>query len=333
MVPLQPRSASTDEPAPFEIVRGSGSGEGFAEALADKWWKPDKQCQPEMVTGRCAMFIVDELGALLEKARRGQAGNMIEFLISCFDAKSVWSHRTRSGPDARPLTMTESFGVLLAATTEEWLGKAMTLSQVHAGFTNRLLWFAGENQYTFSIRPEIPQTKIEELQQSVAAVLRWACGKRLVLSDDARDLHHQWYLYHLARVHESSTAAAATTRSDTLALRIGMLLAVAEYKEVLAVEHIQAAWEIVECSNHTICGIVERLQEDGPREAEARVLGAIQRQIEQSGSLFTRRDIQQRIKGKTGMDAVTFTRVFKSLIDSGQIAEDAKRKNSFRVVA
>jgi hypothetical protein len=134
--PLMSPPPDDDAPKPFEIVRGSGSGEGFFEAIADRRWKRKGAPQDEAsktMTGRRAIFAIDELGALLAKNRRGQAGNMLDFILEAFDANESWSHRTRARMDAAPLVATNAVAVFLCASTVDFLVDNLTDVEVMSG--------------------------------------------------------------------------------------------------------------------------------------------------------------------------------------------------------
>jgi len=305
----------------MEIVVGSGSGEGFTEAIADrKWWRsgsPEKGESPQIQKGRRGLFVQHELGGLLEKADRGQAGNVLDFMIRTFDAPRSWSHRTRAKSKTSPaLEMTGAVGVFLAATTMAWLEKTLSETQVMAGLANRFLWLTGARSAPLAIRPEVQEAKISLFQVKVRDALSLARGKRFALSPEAVQFHTAKYGEDYEQQGPSEIVAAATARADVLALRLAMLLALADSSVLVGVVHIAAAWAVVEYSNTSVGRVVERLAARSMREAQARVEAAIQRHIAAHGNQFRRRDIYQRVKGRSGMSAERFSRVFASLLDA-----------------
>ena len=318
--PLRPLATQPYEPDPMEIVVGVGTGEGFAEAIADRtWWPSGKSGKgdPNVQKGRRALFVQHELGGLLEKADRGQAGNMLDFLIRTFDAPRTWSHRTRNKSKTSPaLEMTEAVGVFMAATTMEWLEKTMTETQVMAGLANRFLWLTGKPSAPLAIRPSVNQADIIAFQKKVEDALRRARGVNFSLSHEARLFHEAKYRERYRQSAPSEIVAAATAREDVLALRVAMLLAVADGSARVGVSHIAAAWAVVGYSNCSVQRVVERLSARSMREAQDRVEAAITRHIASSGNRFRRRDIYQRVKGRSGMSAEMFNRVFASLLEA-----------------
>src|SRR5262245_32079430 len=154
------------EPDPTDVVVGSGSGEGFAASLADRKFRRDtdhKDDPARVQTGRRVLFVIHELGGLLGKVERGQAGNMLDFLLGCFDARPKWTHRTRNVDDE--IQMTNATGVVLAASTATWLVDQLSDIHVMAGFANRFLWLSGDRKQPLPYRPQIPHDGQVALQE------------------------------------------------------------------------------------------------------------------------------------------------------------------------
>jgi hypothetical protein len=122
----------------------------------------------------------------------------------------------------------------------------------------------------------------------------------------------------------SEVEEAATSRSDQHALRLSMLLAVAEGTVLVEVRHVEAAWAVVDYSNAVVSRLVKDIEVASIREAQARIEGAIQRYVVERRPTFTKRDIYQRLKGKSGLHSELFNRLFDSLVAVGLIAEGVK---------
>ncbi len=322
--PLMPKRFCDEQPAPAEIVQGLGSGEGFAEAMADREWWPEgtspPEDDPEVLTGRRALFLINETGALLEKDARGQAGAMLDFLLNVFDAHATWTHRTRSGRDKKGvLTITNGIGVVLGASTWAWITATLSDTQVMSGLANRFLWFAGPSARMIAIRPRIPPDQIAELQHRVREVLDAVRGKSAILTREAEDAHAAYYVAERSVMADSEIADAAVARSDILALRLAMLNAVADGTVTLGSDHIHAAWAVVRYSQNVVMDVVARIHERTMRDTEARLLAAARRVAEESGGVFTKRSVRQRVKGCTGMDAETFNRCWDALVKAADI--------------
>lgn len=330
---LAPFAAEPSGPpsAQIQVVRGSGSGEGFAEALADCKVasegrdgadKHDRKRSEQVLTGRRAIYVVDELGSLLGKVNRDQAGNMVEFVIGTFDARQTWSHRTRGKGSTQALQMTNATGVFLCASTYEWLTESMTSTQVMAGLTNRFLWLTGTSTRLIHRRPEIPKERIAAFQAKLGEALARLIPGSFRVTAEADALHKRQYMAYRQHPALDKLTGAATGRSDALVLRIAMLLAASEATTIIDVQHIRAAWEVVMYSNYVATSIVEKLEMKNLRESQARVEKAIQALVRAGKAPFSRRDIYQRVKGTTGMDAETFNRVFRGLVEAEMLVKD-----------
>lgn len=321
--PLMPTPARDGEPEPAQVITGLGSGEGFAEAIADQQWWPngdrDDEGAPEVVTGRRGLFVVHEVAALLEKTERGQAGAMLDFLLAAFDARACWSHRTRKSRDSQPLKITNGIAIFLGASTYSWLAETLSETQVMAGFANRIFWFAGARTCLLPIRPQIPEEGIDALRREVKAALAAVAGKRAYLTPEALEAHRAQYVEDQERSAGSDVADAAVARSDVLAVRLAMLLTIAECGTEIGREHIEDAWSVVRYSQAVVTGLVTRIRERTMRAVEARLLDAARRVAEEGDGTFTQRAVRQRVKGRTGMDAETFLRSWSSLVSTQDI--------------
>ena len=178
------------------------------------------------------------MGALLGKVRRGQAGNMVDFLMALFDARPLWTHSVRSDP----LTMTDAFGTMYAASTYEWLAQNLTETHVYSGLVNRILWFSAPPtpKARIAIRPAIPEEAAVEFRSAVVQAILAVRGGNMSLTPEAFAVHEQSY-EKPAGVPPDHLQKAADARADQLALRLAMLLAVADATPVIGVDHVRAA--------------------------------------------------------------------------------------------
>lgn len=319
--PLIPLPSQEGEPPSAEIVNGLGSGEGYAEALADRKWKPTDAGDDEpyeVMTGRKALFMVNEVGALLQKADRGQAGAMEDFLLAAFDARPSWTLRTRSSRDSKPLTLTDSVAVVLGASTYAWLAQNLTTTQIMAGLLNRWLLFAGAPSQLLPIRPAIPHERIEAFRSHLASVLKSVRGFPATLTPSANGVHADAYYALRRETTGSEIGDTAIARSDQQALRLALLFAVADQTVVISGDHMTAAWDVVRFSQQVALGLVSRVQVRTQQEVEGRIWGACERVAALAADgHFTKRDVFQRVKGKHGLDVDTFNRFFDAFVKSG----------------
>ncbi len=102
-----------------------------------------------------------------------------------------------------------------------------------------------------------------------------------------------------------------------------MLFAVADSSKVITQTHMCAAWNVVDFSAVAANQLVDRLHETNMREAERRVRTAAVKEAAAHSGTFTQRDVFQRVKGASGMDAELFGRCWESLIGVGDLAQVA----------
>lgn len=258
----------------LDVVRGAGSGEGLAESLADT----DEE------SGKRALFVIDEFGALLEKAGRGQAGNLVELLLRLYDAPTKFEHRTRKAS----FSVTNGVGVFLGASTVEWVHRTLTEAHVRRGLVSRFIWVLGDRKpMPLARRPAIDKESHSAFLALAAERLSAAAGKTFALTAQADAVHQRRYEFEYHRDDESDLHSAASARADGLALRLSLLLAVADGAEKVEVVHVEAAWAVVDYSRRVSSNLVEHISTKTRAGAETRVLGAARKTSEATGSSIT----------------------------------------------
>jgi hypothetical protein len=297
----------------LDVVRGAGSGEGLAEALADT----------EDETGKRALFVVDEFGALLEKAGRGQAGNLVDLLLRLYDAPAKFDHRTRKAA----FSVTNGVGVFLGASTVEWVHRTLTEAHVRRGLVSRFLWVLGDRKAKpLARRPAIDQELHQAFLMLAAGRLATAAGKTIKLTAKADARHQERYEAEYHREDETELQSAASARADGLALRLSLLLAIADGAEQVSLAHIEAAWAVVDYSRAIAATLIDAIATKSRSGVESRVLTAANKAAEAAKGAFTRRDVYQRLKGATGVTSQAFERAWKALVANGELVEASNDK-------
>ncbi len=314
--PLAPRSQQAGEPDPLEIVNGSGSGEGLIDVLADREWFPegaDKKARPNIQTGRRAVFLFDEFGALLGKAGRDQAGDLIGFMLKAFDMPQELKHSTRS----RKVICTNATATIIAASTAAYLSKGLSEDLIQAGLLNRFLFVQGGRGDPLPIRPAIDAEQHRQLLGRVAAALSAVMGKPMSLSPEAVAVNDARYRLDHGRQESSDLLAAATNRTPVMAVRLSMLFAVADGTSTISGEHMTAGWDVAEYGRLVAADLVDQVHDKTWKEAEARLVSRAMRVAQTSSGTFTKTEVRDGVKGSHGMDAGTFNRIWESLIRAG----------------
>lgn len=310
----RPGHSRVIDPAMFTltVIRGAGSGEGLAESIADVNEEDAK------VTGKRALFVIDEFGALLEKAGRGQAGNLVELLLRLYDAPTKFEHRTRKAS----FSVTNGVGVFLGASTVEWVHRTLTEAHVRRGLVSRFIWVLGDRKpKPLARRPAINKDHHRAFLALAAERLSAAAGKTFALTAEADALHQRHYELEYHRDDETDLHSAASARADGVALRLSLLFAVADGAEEVGEAHVEASWAVVDYSRRVSSGLIEHISVRSRAGAEARVLNAARKAAEVTSGPFTRRDVFQRVKGPTGVSSDVFERAWKALVANGELVE------------
>jgi hypothetical protein len=109
----------------IRLVRGVGSTEGLADALA------------ESETG-VYLLQWEEFATFLSHARWKES-TLFEFITECFDCPAEWSKQYRQ----KPIRLESPTPSILTATTAEWFWKHAKAEDFFGGFGNRFLFFSG----------------------------------------------------------------------------------------------------------------------------------------------------------------------------------------------
>ena len=227
--------------------------------------------------------------------------------------------------------MTNATGVVLAASTATWLVDQLSDIHVMAGFANRFLWLSGDRKRPLPYRPRIPQDAQQSFQDRVRAALIGVGQGPFDLDRAALEMHAGFYAAHYRNESDDTLQDAATARMDVLALRVALLLAAGDGTQQVNARHVDAAWQVVEYSSAVIADLVQRIRVRTLREAEDRVLRAASRAATGEHEGFSKRDVYQRVKGKTGLDSATFNQIWNSLLAVEAIAPLDPEGRRFRV--
>lgn len=313
--PLRPRPSVPGEPARFTVLDGTGSGEGLITAIADQPWINGATGAQEIAQGRRVVLTVHELAELLGKAKRDQAGNLVEMLLSSFDARSSFSHFTKKNS----VTVTGGLIVVCAATTVPTFLGVLASSSVSSGLLNRFQWLAGDRKAPLPLRPRPDAALTKVFLSSVAQHVAMVRGHTFSVSPEAKALHDEHYNQHYFRKGISELALAGASRADIIALKNAMLIATANGSLTITAEMMATAWAVADYGKAVVARLVERMPQRTPREAEERMVACAQRYSAERGP-FTCRDLMQRMKSRT-FDHSTGAKLFRGLVEAGTFVQ------------
>lgn len=323
--PLRPRSTDGREPDLSSIAVGMGSGEGLLALIADREFEDGGTRRTQR--GRSLLLGLHELGEVLAKIERGQAGALHDFLLNAFDGRSSWTLQLKVGK----LIATDAVAVVAGASTYEWLLEQLQPAMVGAGLLNRWLLFTGERRGPLALRPAIAASAVEAFQADVAQALAAVGRTELRLDDAAARLHEAHYARAFTVQPAHALADAATARTDAHALRLSMLFAVGDASAVIRPEHVEAAWQVAEYSAAIAEDLVEQIGARSLRDSEERIMRAAEKAAIQGDGSFSRREIWQRLKGKSGMSRETFLRAWDGLVGAEDIVPSDATKTRWRL--
>jgi hypothetical protein len=308
---------SPGSPASASIVEGHGSGEGFMQHLFDV---PGKNNQPS-VTGRKLLAGLDELAALFKKMSRDQAGALEELFLRMYDAPGHWSRATKGDGTA---TATNSYGVIIAASTTSWLVGSLKPEMVFNGLLNRFAFFTGEPRAPLAIPPEIDPTVAQGIRDDLTAKIDSVRGKEMKLTLAAEAFYRQAYDQQWGTSSGDAIVDAAGARYSTMAIRFAMIFAALDGAANIEVHHVEAGWDLAEYCRAVATSLVVAMPAATVAEIEDRVLNAAKKLTQAGQKTFKARDINQKVKGHpsiTSTEAVV--RALEALTVGGELMQVA----------
>lgn len=118
--------------------------------------------------------------------------DMVVFLTDIFDSPTEWSHKTKAGGTNK---IKSPFLNLMAATTPDWISKAMPLDTVGIGLTSRIVFVHAD---TPRIKPPFPElTDAQKMLQRMLANDLTAISEisgEYKLDPEARKMYEAWYV-------------------------------------------------------------------------------------------------------------------------------------------
>lgn len=324
--PLLPTKQGPNEPESFVDYEGSITGEALVQMVADKaWWPPGTkkgQHPPSIVNRRRMLLVIPEFGSALEKIERGAAGSLIEKLNSAYDMRKL-DNRTATNPN--PASSDEATVCMLTSSTWGWLGDHLTPAHIASGLVSRILWVTGDERGEIPrVRPPDPraETYYRWLAQEVHA------KRRPLVIDSAADESYDHYYSRWKRRRQAKGEEAGgdlfcqgTARGDAFAWKLAMHFAFEEGQDSISFAHVQAAWAVVDYAEAIFEILLGKLRVRDAGQVEDRILTSAQRLVEgrTPAPTFTRYELFQRVKGRSGIPAAIFNPAFESLVKSGAI--------------
>jgi hypothetical protein len=196
--------------------------------------------EPPLVEGRMlvkrdshAVLVAPELAVLLGKQKYNEG--MIALLTTLFDSPDEWTYKTRGRGEVRLKNVTLT---MIGASTPDWLITAIPQDAFGGGFMSRLLFVVQETTDRCYPIPE-PPPALDTLVDALRRIQ--GLGGEMRLTPEALEWYSTWYAATRKAVPEDEKMAGYHERKPDHLLRLAMVLALAEGKTTMDVEHLMRA--------------------------------------------------------------------------------------------
>jgi hypothetical protein len=275
----------------FNTCFGVGSAEGLQVRLT------------ELEPSRLLLFF-DEFKSFIGKCRIDAS-----ILLPCVNTLFE-SNRYESRTKTTSISLNDSYLSLLGCTTKQTFESMWTSAFVDIGFNNRLFLVPGSGERKFAMPRQIPRGLRDEVKMKLAqAVMLVGDHREFEITDEARAMFEKWYLGLEQSIH--------TKRIDTMALRLMLLLAANEGKDVVDAEIVKKAIVLADWQ-------LEVRKELDPIDADnavAKMEEKIRRQLRKAP--LSTRDLKRGVHANRA-GTWTYDNAIKNLQKSREVAWDKK---------
>jgi hypothetical protein len=260
------------------LINGVGSQEGLMERMATS--------SDQAPT----LWYVDEMAALLKKARRESSGGLIEFVTEIFHCPDFKTHATR----AKAIHLQRPTLNILAGSTPTWLEAALQEEDVLGGFVNRFVFVTGTPKPDNAIprRPDVQALGqlavwISQAAQGADRELAWDTSAKVLWSD----FYLEWRR-HSAALGEH--VGALLRRIDLYIVKFAAISAAMDGTAAISRAHLSAAIDL----GRFLAGCAYRLLGGLGESPDCRLERLIQTKLEGAQGTMRRKELRQAIGGR-----------------------------------
>lgn len=171
--------------------------------------------------------------------------DMVVFLTDIYDCPFEWTHRTKMGGTNK---IKAPYLNLLAATTPDWIAKAMPLDTVGIGLTSRIVFVYSS---TPRVRPPFPVLSSEQHELSKLLVQDLIAMSTLAgeytLEPAAKKFYEEWYFDRRDETKFSDTRLSGYfERKPVHVLKTAMVVSAAQrHDTIMTIRDLQVAFELL----------------------------------------------------------------------------------------
>lgn len=264
------------------------------------------------------LIYAPELAAFLGK-QKYQEG-MVPLLTRLMDCPDNWKSATIMRGDAELRNIALTF---LGASTLDWVQTEIPRSAFGGGFISRILFVVQEDTpRSFPLPPPMDEQKKKGLLERLRLMTQ--VRGQVTMTDDCRTWYIEWYKRNQRKSHENKQFSGYYERKPDHAIRLAMLLNVAEASHgqgthlQLKQGHLQHAIKILDWIEAWLPGTFDSLEES----MTGSYLGGIIKQLKARQGAATHTELLRANSKK--LNAVQFRATIETGIQAGYIIRDVK---------
>lgn len=310
--------------------------EGLLDIIDDNG-DMNTQCAHTMANNEGIRLLVhiDEFATLLSKAKNKVSAGIIPRLTTAYDFPKFLSNPTKEN---RSLATNPCLS-LICASTKAWLEKTLSGEDIHGGFANRFVYFAGSQTEPHAFPLKAKPEPMAELMDCLAGDrVRFADNPtEYTVTTDAAAMYVDWYNKRFAELDKTENEDIVGTllgRNSQHALKIALLDA-AYSNDVddtqIGTESMSLAIAMGDYWQDTVKFIFSKFALSKDVGYENIILDILKANV----GIMRRRDLQRKAASR-GVSATYFKRAMDSLDEHGTIRmydQETERGQSPKMVA
>lgn len=307
------------------------SGEDWANVLADKT-TPEAVLQAlqygtsgmekmqdggkgvEFNLDACGVIRAEELSVFLNKQQYNSG--MISLLTHMYDCPHTFKYLTRN---KRPIVLNDICLNLLGGITPEWLAKDLPETVFEGGFMSRVVFVFKYWRDRNIAWPENPMPgEVEAIRKELLKIRATARGE-VSIGASARDWFTEWYERTEGDIGEEESFSGFVERKPDTVLKLSLLLAVSEIRDIINLQDMKTALAIVNWTQEKMFGAFSKVD----ISKIGQVAMKIEEYLQQAGEA-TQREILRKFGHKLSQGVKTLNDIKILMIESGSIDVESR---------